>query len=106
MYDKPELGPVRVRTPPSWTPLLRLLRSNRGGATIVWTETDAESPLIVAMDNDLRMILGNLIDGCAETDVIAVDGVDLSKFGFLDNRESLEETGALPLAIKSFVFYQ
>jgi ethanolamine utilization protein EutA len=71
-----------------------------------WEEAGAPSPLVLAFESDVAMNAGRMaVDRVADdADVIAVDGVDLDQFGYIDVGELLEDTNAVPLTVKSLVF--
>jgi len=69
-----------------------------------WETFDGEHPIVMAFDTDVAMNAGRIVSERVDVPVIAVDGVELSQFGYIDVGEELEDTGAVPLTVKSLVF--
>jgi ethanolamine utilization protein EutA len=69
-----------------------------------WSRVDGTHPLILAFDADVAMNAGRIAADRVDAPVIAVDGVDLDQFGYLDIGEPLEDTNAVPLTVRSLVF--
>lgn len=69
-----------------------------------WKRFDSENPIIVAFDSDVAMNAGRIITENIDAPVIAIDGVELDQFGYIDIGEPLEDTNAVPLTVKSLVF--
>jgi ethanolamine utilization protein EutA len=69
-----------------------------------WRHVGSPSPLVLAFDSDVAMNAGRLAEKRVDDPVVAVDGVELDQFGYVDVGELLEETNAVPLTIKSLVF--
>lgn len=65
---------------------------------------DGTGPLAIAFDADVALNAGAIAAGLVDAPVVAVDGVELDQFGYLDIGEPLEETNAVPLTVKSLVF--
>jgi ethanolamine utilization protein EutA len=61
-------------------------------------------PLVLAFDADVALNAGALATDVVDVPVIAVDGVELDQFGYLDIGEPLDQTNAVPLTVKSLVF--
>lgn len=69
-----------------------------------WTHVGGDRPLVLAFESDVAMNAGRMAADRIDEPVIAVDGVDLDQFGYIDVGELLEETNAVPLTVKSLVF--
>lgn len=70
-----------------------------------WQWANGQSrPLIMAFESDVAKSIGHLATSEIDQPVIAVDGVDLAQFGYIDIGESVEYTGAVPITVKSLVF--
>lgn len=69
-----------------------------------WSHAGGDRPLVLAFESDVAMNAGRMAAERIDADVIAVDGVDLDQFGYIDVGEILEETNAVPLTVKSLVF--
>lgn len=69
-----------------------------------WAETDGGGPFVLAFDADVALNAGEIAAQRLDAPVIAVDGVELDQFGYLDIGEPLAETNAVPLTVKSLVF--
>jgi ethanolamine utilization protein EutA len=63
-------------------------------------------PIILLIDGDIGMSLGRLIRNeiAAGTDVIAIDGVQLKQFDYVDIGRVVEVTNVVPIVIKSLLF--
>lgn len=66
----------------------------------------AQKPLILLMDGDIARTLGEILrqELHVEGDIVAVDGVQLRQFDFVDIGELIEPTHVVPLVIKSLLF--
>ena len=69
-----------------------------------WETFDGEHPIVIAFDSDVAMNTGRIVSDRVDVPVVAVDGVELSQFGYIDIGEELAATSAVPLTIKSLVF--
>lgn len=69
-----------------------------------WDRMGRPEPLVLAFESDVAMNAGRMAADRVDADVIAVDGVDLDQFGYIDVGELLEDTNAVPLTVKSLVF--
>lgn len=69
-----------------------------------WRRFDGDHPVVVAFDSDVAMNVGRLLEARVDVPVVTVDGAELHQFGYLDVGEPLEDTGAVPLTVKSLVF--
>jgi ethanolamine utilization protein EutA len=63
-------------------------------------------PLILLIDGDIGMSLGRVIrhEVAPGADVIAVDGVQLKQFDYVDIGRVIEVTNVVPIIIKSLLF--
>jgi ethanolamine utilization protein EutA len=66
----------------------------------------AELPLVLMVDGDIGMSLGRIIRSeiAARANVIAIDGVQLKQFDYVDIGEIIEATNVVPVIIKSLLF--
>jgi ethanolamine utilization protein EutA len=69
-----------------------------------WAHAGGNRPLVLAFESDVAMNTGRMATERVEEPVIAVDGVDLEQFGYIDIGDLLEDTNAVPLTVKSLVF--
>lgn len=69
-----------------------------------WQRFGSNYPIILAFDSDIAMNFGRLVAGRVDSPVVAIDGAELDQFGYIDIGEPLEDTGAVPLTVKSLVF--
>jgi ethanolamine utilization protein EutA len=67
---------------------------------------EQELPLVLLVDGDVAKSLGRLIrhEIAPHADVIAVDGVQLRAFDYVDIGNVIEPTGVVPIMIKSLLF--
>jgi len=65
---------------------------------------DGTGPLVLAFDADVALNAGAIAAEVVDVPVVAIDGVELDQFGYLDIGEPLEQTNAVPLTVKSLVF--
>ena len=63
-------------------------------------------PVYLVFDRDLAGLVGNILKADFElkNDVLAIDGVTLHDFDFIDLGKALEPSGTVPVTIKSLVF--
>ena len=63
-------------------------------------------PLILLIDGDVAMSLGRIIrhEVAPDADVIAIDGVQLKQFDYVDIGSVIEQTNVVPIIIKSLLF--
>lgn len=69
-----------------------------------WEQYAGDHPIILAFDEDVALNTGRIVGEKIDAPVIAVDGVELDQFGYIDVGEPLEDTGAVPLTVKSLLF--
>jgi len=64
------------------------------------------SPVYLVFDHDLAGLVGTILKNDFElkNDVLAIDGVTLHDFDFIDLGKALEPSGTVPVTIKSLVF--
>ena len=65
-----------------------------------------ELPLVLLIDGDVGMSLGRIIrhEIAPGADVIAIDGVQLKQFDYVDIGSVIEVTNVVPIIIKSLLF--
>ncbi len=100
-------GPVALSFPWRGDPSHSRLHAVAAGICAALPRTLAEGlPLVLLIDGDVGRSLGRLIREeiapCA--DVIAIDGVQLREFDYVDIGNLIEITNAVPLIIKSLLF--
>jgi ethanolamine utilization protein EutA len=63
-------------------------------------------PIYLVFDRDLAGLVGTILknDFQLENDLLAIDGVTLHDFDFIDLGKALEPSGTVPVTIKSLVF--
>ena len=63
-------------------------------------------PLVLLIDGDIGMSLGRLIRNeiAPGANVIAIDGVQLKQFDYVDIGRVVEITNVVPIVIKSLLF--
>jgi ethanolamine utilization protein EutA len=63
-------------------------------------------PLYLVFDRDLAGLVGTILknDFSLGNDILAIDGVTLHDFDFIDLGKTLEPSGTVPVTIKSLVF--
>jgi ethanolamine utilization protein EutA len=63
-------------------------------------------PIYLVFDHDVAGLVGNIIknDFDLKNDILAIDGVTLHDFDFIDLGNVLEPSGTIPVTIKSLVF--
>jgi ethanolamine utilization protein EutA len=63
-------------------------------------------PIYLVFDHDLAGLVGNILrhDFDVRNDILAIDGVALHDFDFIDLGKVLEPSGTVPVTIKSLVF--
>ena len=66
----------------------------------------AGQPLVLLVDGDIAMSLGRIIRNeiAAAANVIAIDGVQLKQFDYVDIGRVIEVTNVVPVVIKSLLF--
>ena len=63
-------------------------------------------PIYLVFDHDLAGLVGNILknDFDLKNDILAIDGVTLHDFDFIDLGKVLEPSGTVPVTIKSLMF--
>jgi ethanolamine utilization protein EutA len=63
-------------------------------------------PLVLLVDGDIGMSLGRIIRNeiAASANVIAIDGVQLKQFDYVDIGQIIDVTNVVPVIIKSLLF--
>lgn len=63
-------------------------------------------PIFLVFDRDVAGLVGNLLqeEWDLKSEVLSIDGIDLSDFDFIDLGQILEPSGTVPVTIKSLVF--
>ena len=63
-------------------------------------------PLVLLIDGDVGMSLGRIIRNeiAPAANVIAIDGVQLKQFDYVDIGRMIETTNVVPVIIKSLLF--
>jgi ethanolamine utilization protein EutA len=63
-------------------------------------------PIYLVFDHDLAGLVGNILrhDFDVKNDILAIDGITLHDFDFIDLGNVLEPSGTVPVTIKSLVF--
>jgi ethanolamine utilization protein EutA len=69
-------------------------------------ERDPGNPIIVVLASDLARTVGRAVSAVAgpSAAVVAVDGLQVEEFDFVDLGEVQPDSGALPVVVKSLVF--
>lgn len=64
-------------------------------------------PLFLVVDNDMARLMGALLkeEWQVASEVLAIDGIILRDFDFIDIGRKLEPSGTVPVTIKSLVFH-
>ncbi len=67
----------------------------------------AERPLVLVLDHDVAAVVGALLkeERGVASPVLAIDGITLRDFDFIDIGRVLEPSGTVPVTIKSLVFH-
>jgi ethanolamine utilization protein EutA len=74
-------------------------------AATTWEEYDRAGPVLVILDMDLAQSVGSHIEKrLSDRGVITVDGIDVGSLEYVDVGDSLEDSGAVPVIVKSLVF--
>ncbi len=67
---------------------------------------ESGQPIYLVFDHDLAGLVGTILknDFDLKNDVLAIDGVSLRDFDFIDLGKGLEPSGTVPVTIKSLIF--
>jgi ethanolamine utilization protein EutA len=84
----------------------RLHAVARGIGTALPRTLAAGLPLVLLIDGDIGMSLGRVIreETAPGADVVAIDGVQLKQFDYVDIGRVIEVTNVIPIIIKSLLF--
>jgi ethanolamine utilization protein EutA len=100
-------SPVALSFPWRGDPSHARLHAVAAGICAALPRTIAEEmPLVLLIDGDVGKSLGRLIrhEIAAQADVIAIDGVQLKAFDYVDIGSVIEVTNVVPIIIKSLLF--
>jgi ethanolamine utilization protein EutA len=99
-------GPVAVALPWRGEPAYRTVRALAEGVLRAHRERDEGAPIVVALDGDVGVTVGNILvnELGAEGSVVSVDGLELSELDFVDVGEVIRPANVVPVVIKSLVF--
>jgi ethanolamine utilization protein EutA len=98
--DRPVALGIRWQGEPHYQRLREL------AAGIALAAGSAAPPLIVMVDRDVARLLGHILEhelGVARA-VIAIDGIELRQFDYVDIGEPLQPANVVPVIIKSLLF--
>jgi ethanolamine utilization protein EutA len=84
----------------------RLSAVARGIAAGVPKTLASDHPLVLVIDGDIGMTLGRILtqELTPGADVIALDGIQLKEFDYIDIGELIQPTDVVPVIIKSLLF--
>lgn len=88
-------------------PAYPLLKSLAQGILNALSKGQSRSlPLVLAFDTDIAKLMGNMLfsELGVKNDIIAIDGVELTDFDFIDIGKELPGPHAVPVVIKSLIF--
>jgi ethanolamine utilization protein EutA len=100
-------GPVALSFAWDGTPDYQRLSSvARGIAAGVPKTLASNHPLVLVIDGDIGMTLGRILtqEISPGSDVIALDGIQLKEFDYIDIGELIQPTDVVPVIIKSLLF--
>src|SRR5882672_2666477 len=100
-------SPVAIAFPWSGDPsYARLAALARGICAALPKTIAAELPVVLLIDGDVGMSLGRIIrtEIAPGAEVIAIDGVQLKQFDYVDIGRVIEVTNVVPIIIKSLLF--
>ncbi len=100
-------GPVALPFPGAASRRMRgCTRSRKAFARRCRRRSAAGLPLILLVDGDVGMSLGRVIryETAPDAHVVAVDGVQLKQFDYVDIGRVIEVTNVVPIIIKSLLF--
>ena len=100
-------SPVALAFPWRGDPSHARLHALAGGICAALPRTLASaSPLVLLIDGDIGMSLGRVIrhETAPGADVIAIDGVGLKQFDYVDIGRMIEVSNVVPIIIKSLLF--
>jgi ethanolamine utilization protein EutA len=78
----------------------------RGIAAALPRTIAGAAPLALLVDGDIGLTLGRIMQRelAPECDLVAIDGLDLQEFDFVDIGTPLEPSGVVPVTLKSLLF--
>jgi ethanolamine utilization protein EutA len=84
----------------------RLYALAKGISTALPRTLAGSLPLVLLIDGDIGMSLGRIVrnETAPGADVIAIDGVQLKQFDYVDIGRMVEVTNVVPIVIKSLLF--
>lgn len=86
-------------------PTVETMRTIADVAATTWEEYDRPGPVVVILDMDLAQSVGSHIEKrLDDRGVITVDGIDVGSLEYVDIGDPLEDSGAVPVIVKSLVF--
>jgi ethanolamine utilization protein EutA len=93
----------RWNGPPAATRIAAFCRGLLEGLPVTVKQS---RPVYLVFDHDLAGLVGTILKNDFElkSDVLAIDGVTLHDFDFIDLGKALEPSGTVPVTIKSLVF--
>ena len=100
-------GAVALAFPWAGDPLHARLAALAAGICAAMPKTLAAGlPLVLLIDGDIGMSLGRIIRNeiAASANVIAIDGVQLKQFDYVDIGRVIDVTNVVPVIIKSLLF--
>ena len=100
-------SPIALSFPWSGDPSHPRLYAVASGICAALPRTLAEAlPLVLLIDGDVGMSLGRVIrhEVAPGADVMAIDGVQLKEFDYVDIGSVIELTNVVPIVIKSLLF--
>ena len=102
-------APARWRSPSPWRgdpAHARLHALAAGICAAVPATIAAGQPLVLLVDGDIGMSLGRIIRNeiAPAANVIAIDGVQLKQFDYVDIGRVIDVTNVVPVIIKSLLF--
>lgn len=100
-------GPIALAFPWQGDPVHRRLHAVADGICAALPHTVAKgSALVLLIDGDVGMSLGRVIryETAPGANVIAIDGVQLKQFDYVDIGRVIEFTNVVPIIIKSLLF--
>ena len=100
-------SPIALSFPWSGDPSHARLHAVASGICTAMPRTLAEAlPLVLLIDGDVGMSLGRVIrqEVAPGADVMAIDGVQLKEFDYVDIGSVIEVTNVVPIVIKSLLF--
>lgn len=88
-------------------PAYSLLKSLAKGILKAFPDSRSRSlPIVLAFDTDVAKLMGNMLSSelAVKNDIIAIDGIELQDFDYIDIGKELPGPHAVPVVIKSLIF--